>query len=162
MAIPKNISKDDILKAIEFINKNGVPEKNLSRKYELLDESGKTYPVKYVIAVANHLVNHVDISTEEFHAEEAKKLLEKLDFTVETKQEKFKLTITANEVTSTDDRFTMDNLALGDHYKPLDVYFLNASGAMVRRKFNKGERRNSNQTLPRLAIQVFEQQWFYL
>lgn len=158
MAIPKNISKEDIFKAIQYIDENGVPNQNKSKKYELVDESGKTYPVKYVIAVANHLVNHVDISTEEFHAEEAKKFLEKLDFIVETKQEKFKLTISANEVTSTDDRFTMDNLALGDHYKPLDVYFINASGAKVRRKYNKGERRNSNQTLPRLAFQVFEQQ----
>ncbi len=113
MAIPKNISKEDIFKAIQYIDENGVPNQNKSKKYELVDESGKTYPVKYVIAVANHLVNHVDISTEEFHAEEAKKFLEKLDFIVETKQEKFKLTISANEVTSTDDRFTMDNLALG-------------------------------------------------
>ena len=97
MAIPNNISKEDIFKAIQYIDENGVPNQNKSKKYELVDESGKTYPVKYVIAVANHLVNHVDISTEEFHAEEAKKFLEKLDFIVETKQEKFKLTISANK-----------------------------------------------------------------
>ena len=51
----------------------------------------------------------------------------------------------------------MDNIGLGDNYKPLDTYFKNASGAVVRRKYNKGERRNSNQTMPRLACQVFEQ-----
>ena len=60
-------------------------------------------------------------------------------------------------MTSTDDQFTMDNIGLGDNYKPLDTYFKNASGAVVRRKYNKGERRNSNQTMPRLACQVFEQ-----
>ena len=72
MAIPKNISQDDILKAIKYIDENGVPEKNKSTKYELIDESGKKYPPKYIIAVANHLANHEDISTEGFNAVEAK------------------------------------------------------------------------------------------
>ena len=38
-------------------------------------------------------------------------------------QEKFKLTITADQVTSTDERFTMDNLHLGDNYRPLEAFF---------------------------------------
>ena len=46
-----------------------------------------------------------------------------LDFVIETRQEKFTLIITANEVISSDERFTMDNLGLGDNYKPLDTYF---------------------------------------
>jgi hypothetical protein len=50
----------------------------------------------------------------------------------------------------------MDNLGLGDNYKPLDSYFKSANGAVVRRKYNKGERRNSNQTMPRLAFQIYE------
>ena len=157
MAIPKNISKDNVLKAIKYIDENDVPDKNKSTKYELVDETGKKYPPKYIIAVANYLVNHEDISTEGFNAVEAKNFLEGLNFVIETKQEKFELIITANEVTSTDDQFTMDNIGLGDNYKPLDTYFKNASGAVVRRKYNKGERRNSNQTMPRLACQVFEQ-----
>lgn len=74
-----------------------------------------------------------------------------------TSQKKFELVITANNVTSTDDRFTMDNLNLGDKYKPLDSYFRKFSGEVVQRKYLKGERRNSNQTMPRLACQVFEQ-----
>jgi 5-methylcytosine-specific restriction protein B len=157
MAIPQNISKDDVLKAIQYIDENGVPDKNKSMKYELVDQSGKKYPPKYIIAVANYLANHEDISTEGFNAVEAKDFLEELNFVIETKQEKYELIITANEVTSTDDRFTMDNLDLGDIYKPLDAYFKNASGAVIRRIYNKGERRNSNQTMPRLACQVFEQ-----
>ena len=76
---------------------------------------------------------------------------------IETKQEKFELTITAEQVTCTDDKFTMDHIALGDNYKPLDTYFKSASGEVIRRKYNKGERRNSNQTMPRLACQIFEQ-----
>ena len=74
------------------------------------------------------------------------------------KQEKFELLISANDVISTDKRFTMDNLGLGDSYKPLDVYFKNNVANEIRRNYNKGERRNSNQTLPRLACQVFEKQ----
>lgn len=50
----------------------------------------------------------------------------------------------------------MDNIEFGVNYKPLDSYFKNANGAVVRRELNKGERRNSNQTMPRLACQIFE------
>jgi 5-methylcytosine-specific restriction protein B len=157
MPIPKNISKDYILKSIKYIDENGVPEKNKSTKYELVDKSGKRYPPKYIIAIANHLANDKDISVEGFNAIEAKKFLEKLNFVIETKLEKFELIITSNEVKSTDDQFTVDNLILGDKYKPLNTYFKNASGAVVSRKYNKGERRNSNQTMPRLAFQVYEQ-----
>ena len=52
----------------------------------------------------------------------------------------------------------MDNLSLGDNYKPLDAYFQRANGDIIRRAYNKGERRNTNQTLPRIACQVFEKQ----
>jgi len=72
------------------------------------------------------------------------------------KQEKYELIITANDVTSSDDRFTMNNLALGDNYKPLDVYFNKNSGEKIKRKYSKGEKKISNQTMPRLAFQVFE------
>ena len=74
------------------------------------------------------------------------------------KQEKFVLTITADNVVSTDERFDINNLSLGDNYKPLDVKFEKLNGDIITRKYNKGERKNSNQTLPRLAIQIFEQQ----
>lgn len=73
-------------------------------------------------------------------------------------QEKYVLTITAENVISTDTRFTMDNLSLGDNYKPLDAYFEKANGDIIRRNYVKGERKNSNQTLPRIACQVFEKQ----
>ena len=73
-------------------------------------------------------------------------------------QEKFELHITADNVESTDERFTMDNLGLGDNYKPLDAYFMKASGEIIKRSYCKGERRNSNQTMPRIACQIFEKQ----
>ena len=74
------------------------------------------------------------------------------------KQEKFELSITAESIKSTDERFTMDNLSLGNHYKPLNVYFKRANGDIIKRSYSKGERRNSNQTMPRIACQVFEKQ----
>jgi hypothetical protein len=78
---------------------------------------------------------------------------------IEEKQNKFKLTITADGIISTDERFTMDNLALGDNYKPLDAYFVKSNGDIVRRNYRKGERRNTNQTLPRIAFQIYEEQF---
>lgn len=156
MAIPINISKDDILNAMKYIDENDLPEKNKSTKYELVGESGKKYPPKYIIAVANHLANDEEISTDGFNAVEAKNFLESLNFLIETKQEKFELIITADGVISTDGQFTMDNISLGDKYKPLDTFFKRADGEMIRREYNKGERRNSNQTMPRLACQVYE------
>ena len=122
-------------------------------------DNGKRYPPKYVVAVADHLANATDISTEGFNAVEAKSYLEGQGFTIEEKkQEKFELSITADSIESTDERFTMNDLGLGDNYKPLDVYFKSANGDIVKRSYNKGERRNSNQTMPRIACQVFEKQ----
>lgn len=71
---------------------------------------------------------------------------------------RFTLTISADSVVSTDERFTMDNLGLGDNYRPLDAYFKRADGEEIRRVYNRSEKRNTNQTLPRIAFQVFEKQ----
>ena len=158
MAIPK-LKKQDIIDALKFIDTNGVPEHNTSIKYDLVSEDGKKYPPMYLIAVANHLANGVDISTKSFNSVEIKNFLESLGFTIEEKQqEKYRLSITAESVESTDERFTMDNLNLGDNYKPLDVYFKKTNGDVIKRAYCKGEKKNTNQTMPRLACQVFEKQ----
>ena len=158
MAIPK-FKKEHVIEALKYIDENGVPFHNQSTKYELVADDGKRYPPKYVVAVADHLANGTDITTDGFNAVEAKSFLEGQGFTVETKQqEKFELSITAESVVSTDERFTMDNISLGDNYKPLDVCFKRGTGEVIKRAYSKGERRNSNQTLPRIACQVFEKQ----
>lgn len=158
MAIPE-FGKERIAEALRYIDENGVPFHNQSTKYELVTEDGKRYPPKYVVAVADHLENDTDISTGGFNAVEAKSYLEGQGFSIEEKQqEKFELSITAECVESTEEHFTMDNLSLGDNYKPLDAYFKNASGDVVKRSYSKGERRNSNQTMPRIACQIFEKQ----
>lgn len=157
MAIPK-IDKHSIIDAIKYIDENGVPDRNKSTQYVLVMEDGKQYPLKYVIAVADHLANGTAISTDGYNTIEAKNYFETRGYTIEVKQEKFELTITASQITSTDERFDVGNLNLGDNYKPIDVYFAPMQGDRVRRKYNKGERRNTNQTLPRLAFQIFEEQ----
>ena len=157
MAIPK-INAQDIAAALQYIDKNGVPAQNQSTKYELVSADGKKYPPKYVIAVAAHLASGANIATDAFNAIEAKSFLQGQGYTIETKQEKFELTISAESVVSTDERFTMDNLSLGDSYKPLGALFRKANGEEIKRTYSKGERRNSNQTMPRIACQVFEKQ----
>lgn len=158
MAIPQ-IKEQDIIDALKYIDKNGVPAHNQSTKYELTTEEGKTYPPKYVIAVAAHIADGSEITTDGFNAVEAISFLKGRGFHIETKkQEKFELVITSDSAISTDERFTMNNLSLGDNYKPLDVYFKKADGTVVRRAYSKGERRNSNQTMPRIACQLFEKQ----
>lgn len=158
MAVPK-LSKQDIVDALKFIDEKGVPEHNVSMKYVLVSENGKTYPPKYVVAVADHLANGTDISTESFGSEDARNCLERLGFAIETKrQEKFELTVTAQGVVSTDERFTMDDLSLGDNYVPLGVCFQRANGDIIKRAHRKGEKKISNMTLPRLACQIFEKQ----
>ncbi|WP_270913901.1 AAA family ATPase [Allofournierella sp. CML151] len=157
MAIPK-VSREDILRALEFIDENGVPYHNQSMRYFLLGENGKFYPPKYVIAVANHLANEVAIDTSGYNAIEAKNYLKNKGFTITGNQEKYELTITAEQVTSTDECFDKDSLGLGDNFVPLGVYFQGANGQTIKRNYAKGERRNSNQTMPKLAFQIYEKQ----
>ncbi len=158
MAIPK-ITKQDILDALKYIDENGMSSYHQSVKYELVTEDGTRYSPKYVVAVAAHIANGSEITTEGFNSVEAKSFLESQGFSIETKQqEKYQLCITADSVESTDERFTLDNLSLGDNYKPLDAYFKKADGTVIKRAYSKGERRNSNQTMPRIACQVFEKQ----
>lgn len=158
MAIPK-IKRQDIIAALKFIDENGVPEHSVNTKYMLATENGKKYPSQYVVAMADYLANGTEISMAGFSAAEAKNYLESQNFIVEIKQqEKFELSISAESVESTDEHFTMNNLNLGDNYKPLDAYFKKANGEIVKRSYSKGERRNCNQTMPRIACQVFEKQ----
>lgn len=157
MAIPK-LDREYIPKAIKYIDENGVPRHHTSTRYALLWDNGNQYPPKYVIAVANYLQNGVEIDTEGFGAAEAKNYLVKLGYSVRSKQEKLELVITADGITSTDDSFTVDRINDGDFFRPLDAFFVGADGTVIKRKYAKGERRNSNQTLPRIAFQVFESQ----
>ena len=151
-----NFTKDNILEALKYIDKSGVPNEHESTKYVLVTESGKAYPPKYVLAVADHIVNGMPIKTDGFNAVEAKNFLQRLCFKIENK--KFILTVTAKDVVSTDLRFTMNDLGLGDKYKAVDAYLERANDEIVRRERAKNENRISNKTMPKIACQVFEKE----
>ena len=103
MAIPK-ITEQNVHDALRYIDNNGVPFHNQSMKYMLVTEDGKKYPPKYVIAVAANIANGEEISTDKFNTVETNNYLQGLGFTIEIKQEKFELTISAESI-----RFTLEN-----------------------------------------------------
>jgi hypothetical protein len=61
MTIPKNINKEHVLKAIQKIDREGVPEKRESTRYNLFYEDSY-YPPKYVISIANLFENGEEYS----------------------------------------------------------------------------------------------------
>ena len=54
--IPKNITKDHILKAIDKIDQEGVPRGRNSTTYNVF-YNNKTYPPKLIISYANYFAN---------------------------------------------------------------------------------------------------------
>ena len=72
MAIP-HLKKQDILSALRYIDEHGTPANHQSTRYELVTEGGTRYPPKYVIAVAAHLAHGMEITTEGFHGNEARR-----------------------------------------------------------------------------------------
>ena len=149
----QQINKQHVLEAIHYIDENGVPDRNTSTGYVLVTEDGRKYPPKYVIAVARNIATGDTISTEDFNTIQANSVLEKLGFTIDTKREKYVMNITADEVVSTDERFTIDNISAGDNYKPLEIYFKRGD-VRISRNYKTSEKRNTNQALPRLACQI--------
>ena len=77
--IPKNIRVEHILKALTFIDNNGVPKNRFSRYY-LLKYKNLDYPPKYVFTIANKYINGAELSSKDFNAVEAKDYLLRLDF----------------------------------------------------------------------------------
>ena len=81
MAIP-NITKQNILDALKYIDENGTPPANISKAY-VLTVDGKVYSPKYVIAVADYLVGgRKSPTTEDFNSLEARKYLVKEGFQI--------------------------------------------------------------------------------
>jgi hypothetical protein len=78
-----NLTKEDIVNAIEYIEQHGIPKRNASRKYNVVLENGKVYPPKYVIAVARHLATGVEIDTSTYWPQETFPVFEKYGFVVE-------------------------------------------------------------------------------
>lgn len=154
MSLPQ-FQKQDILKALDYIDKNGVPSHNESIKYSLVSDNGKKYPPKYVIAVARHLRYGTTITTHDFVSIDAVKRLKSLGFSFDGD---YVLRITAEGVTSSDENFSLDNLSIGDSCVQIDTYFEKANGERITRHRDKGEKKKSNRSLPLLACQLYEKQ----
>jgi hypothetical protein len=81
MSIPKNIKKEHILKAIEKIDNEKIPDNASSKFYDLI-YNGKTYPPKLVVSYANIFINGDELDRKTFVSVPAFKLLEKEGFQI--------------------------------------------------------------------------------
>jgi len=88
--IPKNISKNHILKAIDEINMKGVPPGRDSTKF-CLAHDGHLYPPKYIISLANKYANCQLLDSTGFNGgKESNGFLENLGFNIITLSRKDK------------------------------------------------------------------------
>ncbi len=83
MAIPENITREHILKAIAKIDKEGIPKNRKIRKY-YCEFQKKKYPPKLLISYANFFPNkeELDWSPKVFNTYMAQKYLDKKGFTI--------------------------------------------------------------------------------
>lgn len=80
--IPQNIDEAAVLAAINQINDEGVPASRQSRTYYIKYED-RLYPPKYVVSLANKMVNGCELPAYEFHGgEETNSFLSALGFTI--------------------------------------------------------------------------------
>ncbi len=83
--IPKNITRNHILGAIQNVDKYGIPKGRDSKKFKLVFE-GNFYPPKYVISLANQLANGEELDSSGFNGgHETNDYLERLDFEITSK-----------------------------------------------------------------------------
>ena len=80
MPIPEGITREHVLKAINEINREGIPPKHQAQNTFLVLE-GKKYPVKYVVLKAAQVAG-VNLSIKEFTTWEAKNYLKRLGFNI--------------------------------------------------------------------------------
>lgn len=82
MTIPQNINKEHIIKAIQTIDREGVPERRESTRFNL-SYAGENYPPKYVISIANIFANGEEYSPSMFSGgDETNRFLNRLGFTI--------------------------------------------------------------------------------
>jgi len=84
MALPKNITKPHLIKAIEKIDKEGIPNDADSQYYDVL-YNGKKYPPKVIVSFANIFANGTEINRNSFAGgieTECFKLLQKNGFEI--------------------------------------------------------------------------------
>jgi hypothetical protein len=117
--IPKNISREHILKAMQQIDNSTprIPSEREATKYYLF-HNDKTYPPKYVISIANKFANGRELDPHSFNGGgETNRVLERLKFQIQEiahPQTARSVTpaLNAEKIsTGIDDKPTDDNLA---------------------------------------------------
>jgi hypothetical protein len=85
--IPESVKAEDILRAIEEVERLGViPSGRDSEKYDL-EYNGKLYPPKYIISLANKYANGKELDHSEFGGDkESNNFLQSLGFNIIGKQ----------------------------------------------------------------------------
>lgn len=81
MAIPKNITRDHILKSISNIKDEDIPPERNYRKWAMRYK-GEDYPVKLLISWANIYANGEELNSNVFISRSARKYLMKLGFDI--------------------------------------------------------------------------------
>lgn len=109
--IPKNITKNDVLKALENINKFGVAKRRESTIYSL-KYKGKSYPPKYVISIANKFANGYELEPSEFGGgDETNGYLIKLGFNIyDEYQSEIKISETKDKKKTINEKLTEEKL----------------------------------------------------
>jgi hypothetical protein len=80
--IPENITREDILKAIEEIDQEGIPPKRGATKYDI-KHGNNYYPPKYTISLANKYANGSILSSNDFYGgEESNSFLRRRGFEI--------------------------------------------------------------------------------
>lgn len=100
--IPKNIKRGHVLKAIQYIERHGIPASRKSKKFKL-EFNGKYYPPKYVVSLASRFASGRELDTSLFSGgNETNEFLRKLGFEIysDTKTIKKKERVIRNEMGS--------------------------------------------------------------
>lgn len=80
--IENNISKQHVLKALEEIDKEGIPNNRKSTKFEII-HNDKKYPPKYTLSLANRYANGKYLDASDFGGgKETNSYLQNLGFII--------------------------------------------------------------------------------
>jgi 5-methylcytosine-specific restriction protein B len=88
MSFPKNITKENLLKAIDKIDKEGIPKDAQSAYYDVVFNN-KLYPPKVVVSFANIYANGSELDRNSFSGginTLCFKLLEQFGFIIQEKK----------------------------------------------------------------------------
>jgi 5-methylcytosine-specific restriction protein A len=80
--IPKNITQEMVLKALDVIDREGVPKHRNSTKYNIRYQ-GKLYHPKYTLSLANIIANGSELKSADFSGgDESNTFLQRIGFEI--------------------------------------------------------------------------------